>query len=204
MRTAAEAIAIAEAMYSEQGALEGGHGGVPYPYCYIYGAKAAAGWDPTTKSPSDQNFIRTRADVERYFAAEPAYFARYSAAEKEQIIKNSIGRWAFDCSGFVGTCTGDHQYSAGQIANAHSVKTTPDGFASNPYGSILFTTYGGRGRHIGIDADHGWCEDMAYESTDANVRSGKAGIRKYRINQDTYNRKWTAWEKSGLSNVLQY
>lgn len=191
MRTAAEAIRTATHMLAEQKAYAGKYNGVPYPYCYLYGAKG-------TK-------INSRVDVEYFFKTEPAYYSRYTKEQKEQIIRNSIGRTAYDCSGFVGwACTGDHQYSAGQIANAHDVKTDAAGMASNPYGSILFTTYNGHGRHIGLDIDHGWCADMAYESTDANVRSGKAGIRLYRINQDEFNMRWTPWEKSGMSNVLQY
>lgn len=190
MRTAAEAISTAIHMLAEQNAYAHKYS-APYPYCYLYGAKG--------------DLIRGREDVERYFRAEPSYYARYSAAEKEQIIRNSIGRTAYDCSGFVGwACTGDHRYSAGQIENAHDVKTTAAGFTQNPGGSILFTTYGGRGRHIGLDIDHGWCADMAYESTDQNVKDGKAGIRLYRVVQDGYNMRWTAWEKSGLSNVLKY
>lgn len=189
MRKATEAISTAMHMLAEQNTYAHAYT-APFPYCYLYGAKGEK--------------ITTRAQVENYFRMEPSYYARYSAAEKEQIIKNSIGRIAYDCSGFVGTCTWDHQYSGGQIANAHDIQTTAAGMSSNPAGSILFTTYGGRGRHIGIDVDHGWCCDMAYESTDANVRSGKAGIRLYRINQDGYNMRWTPWEKSGMSNVLQY
>ena len=178
MRTAIEAIHTALTAHSQYCLAKN--------FCYIYGAKGTR--------------INSRVDVEYFFKAEPAYFARYSAEEKEQIIRNSIGKIAYDCSGFVGwLCTGDHQYSAGQITNAHNIKTTAEGFAANPAGSILFTTYGGRGRHIGIDVDHGFCCDMAYESTDANIAAGKAGVRFYPIIGGQ-----TAWEKSGLSNVLQY
>lgn len=180
MRTALEAVRTALTAHSQSS--------INNNFCYIYGAKG-------TK-------INSRADVEYFFQAEPAYFKRYSAEEKEQIIRNSIGKIAYDCSGFVGwLCTGDHQYSAGQIGNAHGIQTTNAGLAANPEGSILFTTYGGRGRHIGIDVGHGFCCDMAYESTDYNLDPAhrRAGVRYYPIIGGQ-----TAWEKSGLSNVLRY
>ena len=64
-------------------------------------------------------------------------------------------------------------------------------------GSILYTTFGGRGRHIGLDIGYGWCLDMGYESTDAIVASGNDSVRLTRIGE-------TAWEKSGQTRVLDY
>lgn len=152
-------------------------------YVYLYGAKGTR--------------LNTRADIEYFFKAEPAYFARYSAEEKEQIIRNSIGKIGYDCSGFTGwLCTGDKQYSTGQYGNT-SFKTQD--LAAGVAGSLLYTTYGGVGRHIGLDIGYGYCIDMAYESTDANLANGRAGIRFYKITDGI-----TAWEWSCRSNVLDY
>lgn len=156
-----------------------------HDYVYLYGAKNVR--------------LTSEDQIRRYFAAEPAYFARYSMQEKEQIIRNSLGHIADDCSGFTGwVCTGDHQYSVGQINNCYKYNTLPGG----PTGSILFTTWGGSGRHIGLDVGGtgtgtGLCMHMAYESTDAAIRQGRAGI----IFEPIGNR---AWEKSGQSNLVSY
>ena len=64
-------------------------------------------------------------------------------------------------------------------------------------GSVLYTTWGGKGRHIGLDIGYGFCLDMGYESTDAAVREGRDSVRLTRIAE-------TAWEKSGRSRVLDY
>lgn len=190
MINSSEVISKAIHMFAEQNVYTYKYV-APYPYCYLYGAKG--------------KFISDIQTVIEIFKAEPEYFKRYSEIEKEQIIRNSIGRTAYDCSGFVGwACTGDKRYSTGQIENSHNVKTNQSGFISNPGGSILYTTYGGKGRHIGLDCDHGWCIDMAYESTDKNCDEGKAGIRLYRIIPDRFNMAWTPWEKSGMSNVVKY
>lgn len=159
---------------------------------YLYGAKG--------------EFITTRAQVEYYFKAEPNYFAKYSTIEKEEIISNIIkdgGAYCYDCSGFVGwVCTGDKQYSYGQYLN--SVKdgrgyiiehTLSDGVA----GSILFTTFGGLGRHIGIDIGYGFYLHMGYEPTNKNIAEGKSGVVLGRLADGVVN-----WEHSTQSNVLDY
>ena len=152
-------------------------------FCYLYGAKGV--------------WLDSRGIIEQFFAMEPGYFARYNEAEREQIIKNSLGKIAYDCSGFVGwLCTGDMQYSTGQINNADHVTTD---LASGPAGSILYTTYHRAGRHIGLDIGYGYCCDMAAESTDANIKAHKAGVRLYKISNGI-----CAWEKSGQSRVLDY
>lgn len=154
-------------------------------YVYLYGAKNVR--------------ITSPIQVQQYFNQEPAYYSRYSADEKAQIVKNSVGHMAADCSGFTGwVCTGDKQYSVGQINNCSKYNTIPAG----PTASILFTTFGGTGRHIGLDVGGtgtgtGLCMHMGYESTDKNIREGKAGI----IFEPIANR---AWEKSGQSNVVSY
>ena len=152
-------------------------------FVYLYGAKGVR--------------LETEQVIRDFMAMEPGYFARYSDAEKQQIIRNSIGKIAYDCSGFVGwLCTGDMQYSTGQIANCHDVTTD---LKAGPAGSILYTTYHGAGRHVGIDIGYGFCCDMAYESTNENIALHRAGVRLYRIADGI-----TAWEKSGQSNVLDY
>lgn len=152
-------------------------------YCYIYGAKNV--------------MIHTRQDVEYYFQVSPDYFSRYSLEEKEQIIRNSIGKIACDCSGFVGwICTGDKQYSTGQFENC-SFKTAD--LSAGVAGSGLYTTYKGKGRHIGIDIGYGYCCDMAYESTNENIKNGKAGIRLYKILDNI-----TEWEWSFQSRLVDY
>ena len=148
-------------------------------YCYLYGAKGAK--------------LNSRQDILNFFAAEPQYFSKYSDAEKEQIIRNSIGKTAYDCSGFTGHCTGDQQWSTGQINNCSVITTPREGVA----GSLLYTTFGGKGRHISLDIGYGWCLDMGYESTDAVVARNDHSVRLTRISE-------TAWEKSGRSRLIDY
>ena len=152
-------------------------------FVYLYGAKSTR--------------LTSEAQIREYFRMEPEYFKRYSEEEKTQIIRNSLGKIAYDCSGFVGwLCTGDMQYSTGQINNC-SYRTA--NLAKGVAGSILYTTYGGVGRHIGIDIGYGYCCDMAYESTDANIAAHKAGVRLYKIGDGI-----TPWEISGQSKALDY
>ena len=154
-------------------------------YVYLYGAKNVR--------------LTSEAQIRGYFDREKAYFSRYSEAEKEQIIRNSIGHMADDCSGFTGwTCTGDQQYSIGQINNCSKYNS----LAAGPTASLLFTTWGGTGRHIGLDMGgtghgQGLCMHMGWESTDKNIREGKAGI----IFEPIASR---AWEKSGESRCVDY
>jgi len=152
-------------------------------FVYLYGTKGIR--------------LTSEAQIREFMRMEPNYFARYSEEEKNQIIRNSLGKIAYDCSGFVGwLCTGDMQYSTGQIRNCSYV--TGD-LAKGVAGSILYTTYGGAGRHIGLDVGFGYCCDMAYESTDKFITQHKAGIRFYKIKDGI-----TPWEISGKSNVIDY
>lgn len=147
-------------------------------YAYFNGA-----WgQKLTKSTMD--YFWTAADSK-------AHFARYTPAEKEQIYKNSINKIGYDCAGFTGwVCTGDKRYGPGQIANS-----TPCDF--NTPGAILFTTFGGKGRHIGFSLGNGFCLHMGNESTDANIQQKKDTVRLDRIED-------IAWERAGKSNVLDY
>ena len=154
-------------------------------YVYLYGAKNVR--------------LTSEAQIRQFFKQEPNYYSRYSENEKLQIIRNSIGRIADDCSGFTGwVCTGDHQYSIGQINNCSKYNT----LAGGPTASILFTTWGGTGRHIGLDVGGtgtgiGLSMHMGWESTDQAIAEGRAGI----IFEPIGNR---AWEKSGQSNCVDY
>lgn len=147
-------------------------------YAYFYGAKGQT---------------LTDAAMNALWNAEPGYFSRYSAAEKAQIFNNSRGKMGYDCSGFTGwICTGDKQYSTGQIGNCSKiVQDTAKGVA----GSLLYKN--STGRHIGLDIGYGYCLDIAAESTDANVASGNASIRLRKISEG-------GWEKSGQSKLIDY
>lgn len=148
-------------------------------YVYLYGAKNVR--------------LTSEAQIRGYFNREKVYFSRYTEEELNQIIRNSISHMADDCSGFVGECTGDKQYSIGQINNCSKYNTLQAG----PTASILFTTWGGTGRHIGLDVGGGLAMHMGYESTDKNIREGKAGIIFEPISA-------RAWERSGESNCVDY
>ena len=148
-------------------------------YTYFFGAKGQ---------------VLTRKVMDQLWAAEQAYFSKYSIYEKEQIYRNSEGKIGGDCSWFTGwICTGDRQWSYGQISNCSIITTPREGVA----GSLLFTTFGGRGRHIGLDIGYGWALDTGYESTDIVVARNDQSIRLTRISE-------TAWEKSGRSRLLDY
>lgn len=148
-------------------------------YAYFYGAKCVVLTDPV---------------MDALIAAEPNYFKKYTPEQIAQIKRNSRGKIGIDCSAFTGwICTGDRQYSTGQINNCSKITTPREGVA----GSLLYTTFGGRGRHISLDIGYGYCLDTGYESTDAVVASNNHSIRLTRIAE-------TAWEKSGQSRVLDY
>lgn len=148
-------------------------------YVYFYGAK---------------NIVLTEDTMKYLMAAEPVYFDRYNNEEKKQIFRNSLGKIGVDCSGFVGwICTGDKQWSTGQINNCTKYTTIAEG---KP-GALLYTTFHGAGRHIGLDIGNGYCLQAGYESTDANVKAGRAGIYLSPISD-------TPWERSGESAVVNY
>ena len=152
--------------------------------CYLYGAKGV--------------WLTSESQIRQYFAQEPTYFRKYSDEEKNQIARNSIGKFAMDCSGFTGLCTGDKQWSIGQINNCYKYNS----LASGPTASLLFTTFSGVGRHIGLDVGgtghgQGLCMHIGWESTDANVKAGLSGI----VFEPIANRPW---ERSGQSNAVNY
>ena len=65
-------------------------------YVYLWGAKNV--------------LLTSEAQIREYFRMEPAYYARYGEEERRQIIRNSLGRIANDCSGLVELCTGNAQW----------------------------------------------------------------------------------------------
>lgn len=131
-------------------------------FCYIYGAKGQK--------------ITSREIFERLWNAEPEYFKKYTPEEKEEIFRNSYGKFAYDCSGFVSYfCYPTLKtYSTGlynQRAKEH------EDWMKSTAGSMLYTTFKGTGRHIGIDGGNGYFFDMGVESTNKNVQAGIDSVR---------------------------
>lgn len=147
-------------------------------YAYFYGSKGQR---------------LTKATMDALWNAEPAYFKKYSAAEKEQIYRNSLNKIGYDCSGFVCKVTGENSYSAG----IYGKRTKETSLADGPAGSFLFTTFGGTGRHIGLDVGMGFALDMGYESTDANVAAHRDSVRLTRLGE-------TKWEHSFQTAAVNY
>lgn len=152
--------------------------------CYLYGTRGV--------------WLTSEAQIREYFSMEKKYFSKYSEAEKAQIVRNSLGKYAMDCSGFTALCTGDDQWSIGQINNCFKYNS----LAAGPTSSLLFTTFSGVGRHIGLDVGgtghgQGLCMHIGWESTDANVKAGLSGI----VFEPIANRPW---ERSGQSNAVDY
>lgn len=85
----------------------------------------------------------------------PDYFSRYEDWEIRDIMKFSVGKTGFDCSGLVSACVGAPGQSSwdlwDQTTNRTSVKDCKAG-------SFLY-----RPGHIGIDIGYGYCVDIAKE-----------------------------------------
>ena len=147
-------------------------------YAYFYGAKG----QKLTKSVMDA-----------LWNAEPDYFKKYSAAEKEQIYRNSLNKIGLDCSGFVTRVTGETGYSIG-IYNKRTKETSlNEGVA----GQFLFTTFNGKGRHIGLDIGWGFTMDMGNESTDYQVSIHRDSVRMLNMGD-------VAWEHSFQTAAVNY
>ena len=84
--------------------------------------------------------------------AEPDYFDKYNAIEKNAIWVFCQNKTVMDCSGFINAITGKYNYSTGYINDCVN-RTTPK---CGVDGNLLYTTFGGNGRHIGIDIGHGF------------------------------------------------
>ncbi|MBO7095851.1 MAG: C40 family peptidase [Lachnospiraceae bacterium] len=135
-------------------------------YAYFYGAKGE---------------LLTDEIMYHLISAYPDHFAKIP--NLIEIMEYSRGKYGFDCSGFITFLTGDPGYSGAQIANCHDVTTN---LAAGPAGSLLYTTFGGKGSHIGIDIGYGFFLMMSREGE--TVQFGK--ISEY------------PWEKSGQSKYL--
>lgn len=121
-----EYIARARQLYAEKSDI-----------AYLYGAKGQR---------------CTEAVFESLWAAEPEYFKKYTAKQKADIKAFCVGKRVMDCSGFINECVGQFNYSTGYWSKATD-KTTPE---KGLDGNILYTTFGGKGRHIGLDIGHGF------------------------------------------------
>lgn len=128
---------------------------------YLYGAKGQ---------------VATPEFIEALFAAYPAHYAKYSPAEKTEIIKNSVGKVAFDCSGFVCACF-NWIKPAYSIELYNQATTEYPTFKESRAGCMLFTTFNGTGRHIGLDCGSGMFAHMGNESTNKNVACGIDSVR---------------------------
>ena len=105
-------------------------------YAYWYGAKGQ---------------VLTREVMKQLVAAEPNYFSRYSSKKLKELMDWSENRIGYDCSGFINAITGQTNYSTGYFEESVN-KTDP---VSGTWGNILYTTHGGKGRHIGLDIGQG-------------------------------------------------
>lgn len=121
-----EYIARARQLFSEKSDI-----------AYLYGAKGQRCTD---------------AVFEQLWSAEPSYFKKYNAQQKAEIKNFCVGKRVMDCSGFINKCVGQFNYSTGYWSKAKDKTTPADGLDGN----ILYTTFGGKGRHIGLDIGHGF------------------------------------------------
>lgn len=106
-------------------------------YCYFYAAKGQ---------------IMTDSLMDALIACEPEYWNKYRSKIPE-IKAYSRGKVGLDCSGFINACTGQNNYSTGYYTETLN-KTTP---ILGTEGNLLYTTFGGKGRHVGLDIGYGFC-----------------------------------------------
>lgn len=113
-------------------------------YAYFYGAKGQ---------------VLTDGTMNALISAEPSYFAKYTTQQLEEIKNYSRGKIGYDCSGFVSAVVGVENYSTGHYHDG-AEKTTP---LLGTEGNGLYTTFGGKGRHVGIDIGYGFFLHMPSE-----------------------------------------
>lgn len=116
-------------------------------YCYLYGAKKQ---------------IVTRNLIETMIKEYPEHFKDWNDETINAYYDENAGKIAVDCSGFIALCFDEipANYSTGYFkANAGIFDTIAHGVA----GALLYTTFGGKGRHIGIDVGSGFCIHSANE-----------------------------------------
>lgn len=113
-------------------------------YAYWYGAK---------------NQVLTRELMDALVVCEPEHFARYAATRLQNLKQWSLGKVGLDCSGFINAITGMTNYSTGYYTDTLN-KTSPE---KGTEGNILYTTWGGKGRHVGLDIGYGYALEFARE-----------------------------------------
>lgn len=113
-------------------------------YAYFYGAKGQRLTDETMNA---------------LIAAEPSYFGKYTTQKLVEIKDYSRGKIGYDCSGFVSEVVGVANYSTGHY-HSGAEKTTP---LLGTEGNGLYTSFGGTGRHVGIDIGYGFFLHMPSE-----------------------------------------
>lgn len=124
-------------------------------YAYLYGAKGQ---------------YCTSEVFEQLWAAELNYFKKYTAQQKAEIKAFCVGKIVIDCSGFINLVTGRFMYSTAYMGSCKNV-TTPD---KTKDGDLLYTTFGGKGRHIALDIGHGFFMHVGkeYETISIGVIEG--------------------------------
>ena len=105
-------------------------------YIYFYGAKGQ---------------VLTDEIMLALIAAEPSYYSKFSEEDIRYFMDMSRGKIGIDCSGYINLCTGLVNYSTGYI-NSSRNQTEP---TAGTWGNCLYTTFGGTGRHIGLDIGGG-------------------------------------------------
>lgn len=121
-----------------------------YKYCYFYGAKGQT---------------MTEETMNALISAEPSYFSKYTTQELSAIKNYSRGKIGYDCSGFVSAVVGVENYSAGHYHDG-AEKTAPK---TGTEGNGLYTTFGGTGRHVGIDIGYGYFLHCAKEMNSIEI-----------------------------------
>lgn len=102
-------------------------------YAYLYGAKGEMG---------TEEFIRNK------FKQYPSYFSKYTKEQLEEIVKYSLGKQLFDCSGFVCYCASIPDVYSGKLLEegTNKTKNMKDGKA----GWLCY-----KKGHVGIDRGDG-------------------------------------------------
>lgn len=113
-------------------------------YAYWYGAKGQ---------------VLTRELMDALIACEPAYFSKYTPTRLAALKNWSLGKIGLDCSGFINACTGQKSYSTAYYTDTLN-KTTPE---KGTEGNLLYTTWSGKGRHVGLDIGYGYALEFAKE-----------------------------------------
>ena len=105
-------------------------------FAYFYGAKGC---------------VLTDATIRTLMAAEPLYFSQYTDKQIRDIYDYSIGKIGIDCSGYINLLTGQFNWSTGYWTQSIN-RGSP---CAGTWGNLLYTTFNGTGRHVGIDIGEG-------------------------------------------------